>query len=143
VSPPSVIVAACAGDSSEEAGTSSEEDESSGGEDGVMPPRGLHNLLQPELLGPSGASEWGELQLADNAAGAGQGESTVTVPWLVVIYYVSVLSICLWAQVELRHSYVSSEAGMPYMILTSTLRCQVESHVVVSSLSLRWCSGQG
>lgn len=60
-----------------------------------MPPRGLDNLLQPELLGPSGATEWGELQLADDAAAAGQGESTVTVPWLVVIYYVSVLSICL------------------------------------------------
>jgi hypothetical protein len=41
-----------------------------------MPPRGLHNLLQPELLGPSG-SDWGELQLADddNAAAAADSES--------------------------------------------------------------------
>jgi hypothetical protein len=70
------MFAACVGDSSEEAGSSSEEDESSGDDDDVMPPRGLHNLLQPELLtlGPSGASEWGELQLADDDTAAGKGD---------------------------------------------------------------------
>jgi hypothetical protein len=65
--------------SSDESGSdseASEEDESSDQEDDVMPPRGLHNLLQPELLGPSG-SDWGELQLADDdaAAAAAAGES--------------------------------------------------------------------
>lgn len=51
----------------------SEEESESEEDDSPLPARGLHNLLQPELLGPSSGSDWGELQLADDQGAAAAG----------------------------------------------------------------------
>lgn len=60
-----------------------------------MPPRGLHNLLQPELLGPSG-SDWGELQLADDDAAAAAADGEYMVVQLLELYvnHMLLLSAC-------------------------------------------------
>lgn len=56
----------------EDGSSGSEEESESEEDDSPLPARGLHNLLQPELLGPSGL-DWGELQLADDQGAAAAG----------------------------------------------------------------------